>query len=116
MTYTNQAGTAARTTGTVVTVAGTVGRCIQLPLQAGDTGVQKIESVIASVATVGTFNIMVLRQLWNGRVRIANDGDVHDMLKTGLPVVFATSALYVLTNTDSTSSGTPEMSIQVASN
>lgn len=117
VTYTNQAGTAGRTTGTVATgVAPTLGRCIQLPLQAGDTGVQKIESVVATIATVGTFNVMVLRPLWSGRCRIANDGDVHDLLKTGMPQVFATSALYALVNTDSTASGVPEIEIQIANN
>jgi hypothetical protein len=41
VTYTNQAGTASRTTGaTGIGAAPTVGRCWQLPLQAGDTGVQ----------------------------------------------------------------------------
>lgn len=114
VTYTNQAGTATRTTGTVVTVVGTVGRMIQLPLQAGDTGVQKIDSVTGTVATVGTFNVLVLRPLWSARVRAANDGDVHDLAKTGMPVLYADSALYVAINADSTSSGIPELEFVVA--
>lgn len=115
VTYTNQSGTTARTTGTVATgIAPTVGRLIQLPLQAGDTGVQKIESVVATVATVGTFNVLVLRPLWSGRARVANDGDIHGMDKTGLPVLFANSALYLAVAADSTSSGIPECEFQVA--
>lgn len=115
VTYTNQAGTTGRTTGTFSAgVALGVGRAMQLPLQAGDTGVQKIESVTATVASAGTFNVMVLRPLWSGRVKIANDGDVHDMLRTGLPQVYETSAIYMLIAADSTSAGVPEFSIEIA--
>ena len=115
VTYTNQSGTTGRTTGTVATgIAPTLGRMIQLPLQAGDTGVQKIESVTATVATVGTFNVLVLRPLWMGRVKIANDGDVHGLDKTGLPQIFDTSALFLAIAADATSSGVPELQIELA--
>lgn len=115
VTYTNQAGTAGRTTGTVATgVTPTVGRMIQLPLQAGDSGVQKIESVVGSVATVGTFNVLVLRPLWSGRVRLANEGDIHGMDKTGGPQVFDTSALFMMAATDLSSSGVFECEFQIA--
>jgi hypothetical protein len=112
--YTNQSGTAGRSTGTFATgTALTVGRMMQIPLQAGDTGVQVINSVTASVATVGTFNVLVIRPLWSGRVRSANDGDLHGWDKVGLPPIYDTSALQVMISADSTSSGTPEMSIQI---
>jgi hypothetical protein len=115
VTYTNQSGVTGRTTGTVTTgTAPTVGRMIQLPLQAGDTGVQKVESVTATVATVGTFNVLVLRPLWSGRCKTANDGDVHDLAKTGMPIVYADSALFVAVSADSTSSGVPELEFTIA--
>lgn len=115
VTYTNQAGTGSRTTGaTGIGAAPTVGRCWQLPLQAGDSGVQSIQTIVGSVASAGTFNVMVLRPLWSGRVTLANGGDVHDMLRTGLPVVFADSAIYTLIAADSTSSGIPELMIEIA--
>lgn len=115
VTYTNQAGTTAKTTGTFATgTALTLGRMMQLPLAAGDTGVQKIESVTATVATVGTFNVLVLRPLWTGRVRLANDGDIHGLDKTGMPQVFATSALFLAIAADSTSSGVPELQVELA--
>lgn len=115
VTYTDQDGNAGATTGAVgIGAAPTVGRCWQLPLAAGDTGLQKIENVAGSVATAGTFNVMVLRPLWSGRVRINNDGDVHDLLKTGLPQLYADSALYVMVAADSTSSGIPEIELLVA--
>jgi hypothetical protein len=115
VTYTNQAGTTGKTTGAVgIGGAPTLGRCWQLPLASGDSGVQKIEVVTGTVATVGTFNVMVLRPLWSGRVQIANGGDVHNMLRTGLPQVFADSAFFVQIAPDSTSTGIPELMIEVA--
>ncbi len=114
VTYTNEAGTGSRTTGTFATGTNILGRCWQLPLQAGDSGVQSIQTIVGSTATVGTFNISVLRPLWFGRVRIANDGDNHDYLRTGLPQVFADSALYVMVAPDSTATGVPELAIEIA--
>lgn len=122
VTYTNQSGTTARTTtafGTALAAAGlTLGRMYQLPLQSGDTGVQKIESVIvtngATAMTAGAFNVLVMRPLWSGRVRIANDGDVHDLTKTGMAEVFADSALVIAVNADSTATGIPELEITIA--
>lgn len=114
VTYTNQSGTTGRSTGTVATAANIVGRMWQLPLQAGDTGVQGVTGVVGSVATAGTFNILVLRPLWSGRVKIANDGDVHDFAKTGSPVVYADSALFVAVSADSTATGIPELAFVIA--
>ena len=115
VTYTNQAGTAAKSTGAVAFgLAPTIGRLIQLPLAAGDTGVQKIETVLSTVATVGTFNVLVLRPLWSGRCRIANDGDVHGLDRTGMPQLFDTSALYLAINADSTATGLPECEFQIS--
>lgn len=117
VTYTNQDGVTGRTTGTIATgVAPIVGRMLQLPLQAGDTGVQKIESVTTpgTAATVGTFNVHVMRRLWSGRCRIANDGDAHDFTKTGMPQIFDTSALRLVVTADSTATGIPELQLEIA--
>lgn len=115
VTYTNQSGTTARTTGTVATgAAPTVGRMIRLPLQAGDTGVQKIESVVATVSSAGTFNVLVLRRLWGGRVKAANDGDIDDLYATGMPEVFADSAIIGVVQADSTSTGIPDIEFEIA--
>jgi hypothetical protein len=117
VTYTNSAGVTGRTTGTFApAVAPILGRMIQMPLQSGDSGVQKIESVTATIATVGTFNVLLMRPLWtSGRVKLPGDGDIHDMLKTGMPVVYNTSALYLVVQPDSGSSGIPELNLEIAS-
>jgi hypothetical protein len=67
--YTNQAGTASQTTPAVA-IGGTglreAGRMIQMPLAAGDTGVQSVETVTiagGSTGTAGAFGVTLLRPL-----------------------------------------------------
>ena len=86
----------------------------QLPLQTGDTGVQGVTGVVGTVATVGTFNVLVIRPLWTGRVIAANFGDLHDYMRVGMSQLFATAALAVCVNSDSTSSGLPELMLTIA--
>lgn len=117
VTYTNQGGATGQTTGAVgIGAAPTVGRCWQLPLAAGDSGVEGITGVVGTVASVGTFNVMALRRLFSCRVQVANGGDVVDLLRTGQPQLFATSALYVLVSPDSTALGIPDLNLEVANN
>lgn len=115
VTYTNENDVTTRSTGAVgIGAAPTIGRCWQLPLQAGDKAVKAINSVVGSVASAGTFNVMVLRPLWSGRCITSNYGDIHDAFgKVGLPKVFDTSAFFMMINADSTSSGLPELMFDV---
>lgn len=120
VTYTNQAGATAHSTVAITALAAAAliaGRMFQLPLAAGDTGVQKIESVVVTnggtAMTAGAFNVHVMRRLWTGRCRVANDGDAHDMLKTGMPQVFADSALRFIVTPDSTATGIPELQLEI---
>lgn len=116
VTYTNQSGVTGHTTGTVVTIAGTIGARFQLPLASGDTGIQKIESVVGSVASAGTFNLVVLRQLWGpARVITVNWGDTHGPDRTGMPQVYTDSAIELAVNADSTSTGTPDIMMGIVS-
>lgn len=86
--YTNQAGTPGRTTPTVVfagsglTGAGTL---IRLPLEAGDTGFQSVESVTlsATTGTAGNFGVVLYRPL---AMLFANDmegANLFDAVSTG---------------------------------
>ncbi len=113
ITYLDQDGNAGDT-GVVVTLALPIGRCFQIPLAAGDSGIQRINTVLGSTATVGTFNMMILRPLWFGRVITANGGDVHDLLRTGFPNIFEDSALYTILYADATAVGLPDITLQVA--
>jgi len=122
VTYTNESGVAGRTTGTVATgLAPTVRRAIRLPLQSGDTGVQRIDSVVATVSTAGTFNVVVLRRVAMARQYVStqvlgvNNVFAGDVLMTGMPEVFQTSCLTIMQLTEITTSGQPYFLAEVAS-
>lgn len=119
VTYTNSAGTTGRTSivsAAQAAAALTVGKMFQLALQAGDSGVQKIESVIVTTgaATAGSFNVLIMRKLWSNRIAIANSGGIDDILKTGAPIVYEDSALVMVVQPDSTSTGLPNLNIEIS--
>lgn len=118
VTYTNESGTTGRTTAaTSGSLSGfAAGRWVELPLQAGDTGVQKIESVIIGGATnaAGALNVIVARRLWRGRVPVVNSAQVHGLDLTGMPQVWADSAIVLTCIADSTSTGIPDVEFEIA--
>lgn len=113
--YTDQDGNAGTTGAVALGFAPIIGRMAQLPLAAGDNGLQSVTNVACGTATVGTFNVLVVRPLWEGDIRVANGGGVHSFLETGMPEVFADSALALFVAGDSTSTGVPSVTIQIAS-
>lgn len=115
VSYLDRSGNPGTTGAVGIGAAPTVGRCWQLPLASGGAGVSAITNVAGSVATAGTFNVLVLRRLWaTGSMRVNNSGDVHDLLKTGMPQVYDDSALFALLAADSTSSGLPDVTLEIA--
>lgn len=110
VTYRDQDNNSASTGAVGIGAAPTVGRCWQLPLASGDCGVQRIDNVAGSVATAGTFNVMVLRPLAGGRIRVANDEVFINGTKKQF---YETSALYCLICPDSTSSGLPDFEFDI---
>lgn len=75
---------------------------------------QEVDNVQGTVATAGTFNVMVLRRLAEGRVPIVNGLDRQSVIDVGaLLQVYADSAFYVLIAADGTSSGLPDVDFQV---
>jgi hypothetical protein len=112
--YLDQDGGAGNITFSQVPASLLIRRAMQIPLAAGDSGISQIVRIRITGATVGTFNFMILRPLWTGRVVIANAGDVHDFLRTGLPQIYDTSALFVLIQADSTASGYPGLQLEIA--
>jgi hypothetical protein len=123
VTYTNSLGETGRTTPAMPVFAAAalvIGKMWQLPLQSGDSGVQKIESVIvtnpATAMTAGAFNILILRPLITSmRVPVPGGGAVLDMFATGMPIVYNNSAIIVVENADSTALGVPEVALEIAS-
>jgi hypothetical protein len=86
--YTNQSGTSGQTTtattfgGSGLTAAGTL---VRLPLQAGDTGVQSVESVTlaGTTGTAGNFGVVLYKPL---AFIFANDvegANITDNVSTG---------------------------------
>lgn len=112
--YTNQNGVNSRvSTVTVPAIGG--GVCAPLPLQAGDSGIQSINSVACSGVSAGTFNVMVLRRLHDFVLWQARGIDMATMFDGFvLEQIYDTSALYILSNTPSTSSGLPRIQVQIA--
>jgi hypothetical protein len=113
VTYTNQAGTTGRTSTLALPSAPALGRVLPLPFQTGDSGVRKIESVVMTGISAGTFNILVQRLLWTGRAPLANSSDNHDLNTTGAPSVFTDSCIVPMVRPDSTSTGVIEIEVRV---
>lgn len=112
LTYTSNLGVAGQTATLLTGAALTVGRMMRFSLASGDEGVQKIESVTGTIASAGTFNILVLKQLAEARVP-ANGAMIIGADRTGMGQLFADSALIVGVVPDSTAIGIPEVTINV---
>jgi hypothetical protein len=96
VTYTDQDGNTGATTGaTGIGAAPSVGRCWQLPLAAGDSGVQTITNVTGGTGSAGTANIMVLRPLFDAYLS-ANAPAIFNWADLGMPEIFNDSAIYCL--------------------
>ncbi len=113
VTYLDGAGDA-QTTGTIATgVAPIVGRCLRLPLGNGK-GVRSITGVTSTISTVGTFNVLIVRPLHQMRIPFAGYSEQRDLYGTGMPIVFADSALGIFVQPDSTATALPEWYIEIA--
>jgi hypothetical protein len=101
--YTNQDGTAGRTTQ-LTAIGGTglqeVQRFIRLPLQQGDTGVRSVESITltATTGTAGDIGVVIARRLAIANIYGVGLGIVRDFItghpgppeiKTGAALFFA---------------------------
>lgn len=113
VTYTNEAGDTGHTathTGQFANLASFITRrMVRMDLQAGDKGVQKIESVIVSGATgTMTFNVVLLRRLATTCCISSSTGPAGgpmDAFKLGLPRIFSDSCLALMICPTSTATG-----------
>ena len=114
--YTDEAGTAGRTTGASASLSGfATPRCVIMPLQAGDKGVQKIDSVTVggTVASAGAFNVIAARRLAVFDIRVANSMDLQSWDAIGGPQLFETSCLWMVGVPDGTTSGGPTLDLDI---
>jgi len=116
ITYMDQDGNTGATTGAFGpnTAQQIVGQCWQMPLAAGDSGIQKVESVLGGTASAGTFNVMILRPLITFRVLNANMRQDIDAMLSSLVELPAGAALYLLKRPDTTNDGIPSFDIRLA--
>lgn len=88
VSYTNEAGTPGRTSTAVPFGAvgfREVGSLIRIPLQAGDTGIQSVESVklAATTGTIGNFGVLLYRPLAMMFVNDVEGANVIDCVSSG---------------------------------
>lgn len=95
VSYTNQAGTAGRSGSAAVVATTVAGQLIPVTLQAGDTGVQSVQSVTlsATTGTAGNFGITLLYRLAHASVSLVNTGCLLDWQATGLPEIQSNACL-----------------------
>lgn len=90
--YTNQAGTAGQTAtlvGGIPASGGTAQRSYQMALQAGDTGVQSVQSVTlgTSTGTAGAFGVVLRRSLLFGSIPGPNLSFAQGYAETDLQIL-----------------------------
>lgn len=112
--YVDQGG-ASGNTGNNSTQNFAINRMLRMPLAAGDTGVQEITGYnlngIASAS--GAVVAMAARRLGSFRTQ-GGLSSLYGPDYTGLPEVFGTSAILMVCRADSTSSGIPDVVIELA--
>jgi hypothetical protein len=110
VSYTNSAGVSGRTC-TITLGAGTpppsAGQCYVGSLQAGDTGVQSIQSVTNTSTSFvgGSHGLFVAKRLLTAPITITSAGVSIDGLSTGLQQVDTNACLNFIQLCTSTSSG-----------
>lgn len=108
VSYTNTAGTAGRSaTYTHPANAETVGQMFPFMLQAGDTGVQSVQSLTCSVSsgTAGSLGITLLRRIASVPMVVVNIGTTLDALALGTPNIYDSSCLALMVQCSATTSG-----------
>lgn len=108
MSYTNQAGTAGRTaTMSSFPATCTAGSVIYFQLQAGDTGVQSIQSVTLGTSMVtGAISLIVIRELARVALRSAWIGGEVLLGKPGIPLYDGSCMLPMFIPTSATTFNT----------
>lgn len=117
--YTNQDGTSGKTTGTVSLPATVIaGSMFELPLAAGDSGVQSVQTVTlsATTGTAGNFGVTVAAVLATVPMPLANMGYNYDAQALGLPIVEDGACLQYAITPLSTATGICQAIVRLGSN
>lgn len=113
--YTDQDGNAAANTGNISTQSIIQHRLLRMPWASGDNGARDLEgyNVNGIASATGAVVAIAMRKLWRGRV-LANTWLKEGPDMTGLPEVFADSALVLVGTPESTATSTPFCDIEIA--
>ena len=94
VTYTDQDGNTGHSTSASIGSGTTAGSSLPIPFAAGDSGIRKVESVVGSVATGGTFNLFVARRLFaSPKIQLSYFFYTFPLDQIGFVEVFPTTAL-----------------------
>jgi hypothetical protein len=112
--YLDQDGNAGNT-GNVSTQNIAVNRLLRLPLAAGDSGVQEITgyNVNGIASATGSVSVMAARRIGMFRTQ-GGLSSLYGPDYTGLPEIYSSSALLMVVRADSTSSGFPDVVLELA--
>jgi hypothetical protein len=108
VSYTNESGTAGRTSASTPFIATPVaGQMLPIPLQSGDKGVRSVESVTlsATTGTAGSFGVTLVKRIAEAPVIIASGGIVLDPFALGLPQIQDNACLSLMMLCSTTSTG-----------
>lgn len=107
--YTNSAGTAGRTATLIGGIPASIpaNRCVRFGLQAGDVGVQSVQSVTlgTSTATAGNFGLTIRKPIAMYPLPAANIGQKWGYAETALSVIPTDACLELLVLATTTSTG-----------
>ena len=107
ISYTNQAGTSGRSSGTayIVPITPVAGTVIPFGLQGSDTGIRSIQSITLGTSYIsGTVHLLVVRRLASV-FGAAGGGVTADAFAVGMPQVFPSSAVYLAAHVSATAAG-----------
>jgi hypothetical protein len=109
VSYTNEAGVAGRTATLEANISGLIAASMRpFRLQAGDKGVRSVESITVggTVATSGTFNVVVCRPLGDHNILAPSLSEPRqDAFRAGMPQVYQDSCICAMILTQGTASG-----------
>jgi hypothetical protein len=116
--YTNSDGISGRVSTPVTISSFALGRWVLVPLQSGDVSVNSIESVTISgtAATTGSFNVIIVRQIISTLpIFNAGKGDIYGIDKLSNIPIHDDTFIQPVISSDSTTSGTVKLDIEIAS-
>lgn len=113
ITYTDQDGNGSASTGNMSTQNIPVNRLLRMPLASGDSGVQALTGYAVNGATSSTGSVSVLAMRKLCAIRTLGFSNVFGPDQTGMPQVFADSAILAVAVMDSTSSALPYVMIEI---